>query len=146
MQEADELRRYRKDGNVGKCATDGEGTIPFASLLHRRALRLCEIMEQLTEAGKFNANCPQPGQGWPVLRKRARAPHFAPYIGSRTFREAQHDYLACPSKNVSAWLIESNFMSLPPKDPHDDDDENEQGEENDDEEDDEPAVIREPDE
>jgi len=32
MQEADELRRYRKAkfGNAGKCATDGDGTIPFA--------------------------------------------------------------------------------------------------------------------
>jgi hypothetical protein len=32
MQEADELRRYReaKFGNAGKCATDGDGTIPFA--------------------------------------------------------------------------------------------------------------------
>jgi hypothetical protein len=31
------------------------------SLLQRRALRLCEIMQQLTDAGKFNANCPHAG-------------------------------------------------------------------------------------
>jgi hypothetical protein len=47
---------------------------------------------------------------------------------------------------VSAWLIESDLMGLPPKDPHDDDDENAEDKEDDHEEDDEPGVIREPDE
>jgi hypothetical protein len=49
---------------------------------------------------------------------------------------------------VSAWLINSNLvtlMDLPPKDPNDDD-ENEEDEQGDDEEEQEPAVIREPDE
>jgi hypothetical protein len=48
--------------------------------------------------------------------------------------------------SVSAWLSESDFMGLPPKDHDGDDDENEEDEEDDDEEADEPAVIREPDE